>query len=75
MYLFITASRCHTAHIIYIINRKCLSVRVSVRMGSGPLNTNLGKEIEPQFLHQNVDTSLGKVSKKDSTVIDLVGAA
>ena len=44
-------------------------------MGSGPLNTNLRKETEPRFLHLNVDVSLGKVSKKDSTIIDLVEAA
>ena len=44
-------------------------------MGSGPLNTNLWKQIEPRFSHHNVDTSLGKVSKKDSTIIDLVEAA
>ena len=46
-----------------------------VCMGSSPLNTNEWKEIVQRFLDQNVDTSLGKVSKKDSTIIDLVEAA
>ena len=47
-----------------MMNRECSSVR----MGSGPLNIdiniNLSKEIEPRFLHQNVDRSLGKVYNK-----------
>ena len=64
---------------ICIINRKCLSVPLSVgssvRMGSGPLNTNRWKEIEQRFLHPKIDISLGKVNNKDSTIFDLTEAA
>ena len=72
-YFQVILNHCHTCHTCLYNKSKMFVrsfVRSFVRMGISPLNTNEWKEIEQRFLHQNVDTSLGQVSQKESTIID-----
>ena len=57
-----------------LYNKPKMFVRSFV-WGSSPPNTNWWKQIEPRFLHQDGDASLGNVNNKDSTMIDLIEAA